>query len=457
MKRLPTALSAALVSIACAAAAPAPAIAQQPAFSSEDVIPYQDMHVHGSSITELPNGDLMVAWFQGHGERQSDDVRIMGARKKKGSDRWSPAFVMADVKGFPDINPVLYVDSGKRLWLVWYTVLANQWESSLLKTRVSDDYMGTDGAPKWAWQEDLHVKFASTEQGIAADDPFARSVERQIEEQRKVLGVPAGDSRFEQWKKETMDRAMGKEMVAAGRVPSGDGKYEPAELGYPMFRRIGWQTRNKPVTTRTGRLILPLYSDGFSFSVMAYTDDGGETWGFSAPLVGQGNIQPTIAQTKSGELVAYMRDNGPAPKRLHISRSTDDGLTWSTVKDTDLPNPGSAADLVTLKNGHWALIWNDTDRGRNRLTVALSEDEGRSWPWRRVVELDQGASPKQAHYPAIIQSSDGMLHTSYSYFVPGSQERKTIRHAAFNEAWIRAGSAATPPPPAPPPASPTRP
>ena len=62
---------------------------------------------------------------------------------------------------------------------------------------------------------------------------------------------------------------------------------------------------------------MPLYSDGFSFSLMAITDDWGATWKTSTPLVGFGNIQPSLARKKDGTLVAYMRDNGPPPKRLH--------------------------------------------------------------------------------------------------------------------------------------------
>ena len=40
---------------------------------------------------------------------------------------------------------------------------------------------------------------------------------------------------------------------------------------------MGWQTKNKAFFTGN-RLILPLYSDGFGFSLMAITDDGGKTW-----------------------------------------------------------------------------------------------------------------------------------------------------------------------------------
>ena len=408
----------------------------------EDILPYQEEHVHGSSIAQLPNGDLLAAWFQGHGERWADDVRIMGARKKAGSERWSAPFVLADVDGFPDINPVLFVDDRDRLWLFWYAVLANQWETSLLKYRISDHYLDAAAEPTWDWQDDLLVKpGGSSERGIQPNDPFVASVASQLEQQKVRLGPAAGDA-FARWSAETLAKARGEDMLRAGRLFRPDGTYEERELGYPYFQRMGWQTRNKPFVTPSGRMILPLYSDGFSFSMMAYTDDRGAHWKFSTPLVGAGNIQPAIGRTRSGELVAYMRDNGPAPKRLHVSRSSDDGATWSTVVDSDLPNPGSAADIVTLRNGNWVVIYNDVESGRNSLAVALSEDEGKSWPWKRQIELDPAAQPKTAHYPAIIQGRDGMLHASYSYFFPtvaGAADRKTIRHATFDEAWIRAG------------------
>ena len=94
-----------------------------------EIFPPVQEHVHGSTIVELPNGDLLAAWFQGSGERWADDVTIMGARLKKGQNDWSKPFLMADTPGFPDINPILFLDAQNRLWLVWYTVIANQWET----------------------------------------------------------------------------------------------------------------------------------------------------------------------------------------------------------------------------------------------------------------------------------------------------------------------------------------
>jgi hypothetical protein len=216
-----------------------------------------------------------------------------------------------------------------------------------------------------------------------------------------------------------------------------------------LFKRMGWMTRAHPFILDNSRLIVPLYSDGYSFSLMAITDDWGRTWKASAPLVGGGNIQPSIVRKKDGTLFTLMRDNGPAPKRLHKSESRDNGMTWSTVTDSDLPNPGSGAEIIGLRNGHWALIYNDTERGRNSLMVAISDDEGQSWKWKRRLEFEPAGPEAGAfHYPSIIQARDGTLHASYSYHLnrkdlekdpEGRPRRKSIKHAHFNEEWVMIG------------------
>ena len=76
-----------------------------PGLVQTEIFPPIQEHVHGSTIVELPNGDLLAAWFQGSGERWADDVTIMGARLKKGQDRWSEPFLMADTPGFPRHQP----------------------------------------------------------------------------------------------------------------------------------------------------------------------------------------------------------------------------------------------------------------------------------------------------------------------------------------------------------------
>ncbi|MBD3377564.1 hypothetical protein GF406_21225 [candidate division KSB1 bacterium] len=105
------------------------------------IFPLQEKHVHGSSIVELSNGDLLACWFYGSGERTANDVLVQGARLKKGDSRWSPVFLMADTPNLPDCNPVLYVDNSDKLWLFWIAVQAKGWENSVLKYRTSTNYL----------------------------------------------------------------------------------------------------------------------------------------------------------------------------------------------------------------------------------------------------------------------------------------------------------------------------
>jgi predicted neuraminidase len=412
------ALMALTVALAAASAAPAWNLnqaADRPFLISELIFPLEHWHNHASMVVELPGGDLFACWFHGSGERTADDVVVRGARLRKGSRAWSAPFLLADTPGYPDTNATIFLDPRKRLWLMWPTILANEWHTALMKYKIASDY-GGDGPPRWEVSEVLHV---------TPGDEFAVTVNREVD--RFLASAPQTEqvrAYAERMRKNAADK---------------------------LYRRLGWMTRAHPFVLDGTRLIVPLYSDGFSFSLMAISDDWGATWKTSTPLVGRGNIQPSLARKKDGTLVAYMRDNGPAPKRLMISRSSDRGDTWSTVEDTDLPNPGAGAEVLVLKSGNWALIYNDLERGRYRLAVSLSDDEGRTWRWTRHLERDPDSTDEQQlgqyHYPSIIQAADGTLHATYSFFapvvsvVPDAEQRvprKSIKHAHFNEAWVKA-------------------
>jgi predicted neuraminidase len=414
---------AGLAALAAAVAAPPQGgqdAARHTAFmESELIFPLEHWHNHASMVVEAPNGDLLVCWFHGSGERTADDVVVRGARLKKGARAWSTPYLLADTPGYPDTNATMFIDPRQRLWLLWPTILANEWHTALMKYKISSNYLG-DGPPRWDVSEVLHV---------TPGDEFKATVDRELD---RLTAASALDDR-------------GRQYVEKLRKDAGD----------KLTRRLGWMTRAHPYVLDGTRLIVPLYSDGFSFSLMAISDDWGATWKTSTPLVDFGNIQPSLVRRKDGALVAYMRDNGPPPKRLHVSTSRDRGETWSAVEDSTLANPGSGAEVLALAGGHWVVIYNDLEQGRYSLAVSLSEDEGATWRWTRHLERDAPpeASPAdpqrrgEYHYPSIIQAKDGTLHATYSYFIApagaarddqGRVIRKTIKHAHFNEAWIRA-------------------
>ena len=394
----------------------------EPFLEGELIFPPDYRHNHASCIVEGDGGELLACWYCGSGERRADDVAVLGARKRPGEAAWSEPFVMVDYPGFPDCNPCMLVDPQGRLWLFWIVVLANEWHTGLLMSRRAESTAGV-GAPAWTYERPVLFK---------PGPEFTRIVAEAVERDLALLDTVPEER-----------REAARAYLEQRRANAGD-RY---------FMRMGWTPRAHPILINGGRrLLLPLYSDGFDFSLMGISDDEGETWRASTPILGVGPVQPSVVPRDDGTLIAYMRNNGGQPRRLQVSESRDGGETWTAAADTELPNPGSGAEAIRLRNGVWALIYNDTERGRHSLAVSLSEDEGRTWSCTRHLERDLSPEePNTFAYPSLIQAADGTLHASYTYTLgarhttqdaEGRSLRECIKHVHFNEAWVRDARAA---------------
>ncbi len=362
-------------------------------FSSELIFPLHPQHNHAPGVAELQNGDLVVSWYRGSGERTADDVAVWGARLAKGGTTWSDAFLMHDTPGFPDCNTALMTNAEGHLVLFWPVIVANTWESCLTRMKVSR-HPTTAGPIQWDSEQALLLKPADfSAEAIAALDEQVAALPPLPEKNRKSI-------------QEARDR-----------------------LSQKLYQRLGWQPRCKPTVLPSGRILLPLYTDTFSLSLMAISDDGGQSWFAGKPTLGFGAIQPTVLRRNDGTLVAWMRENGFSG-RVRVAESTDDGMSWGPVTSSNLPNPGSGLDGVRLQNGHWLLVYNDTTSDRNRLAVSVSVDEGVTWKATRHLEDQPSGS---FHYPCVIQGADARVHVVYSYFAEGG---KSMKHAAFTEAWV---------------------
>lgn len=359
----------------------------------------QAEHAHGSSLVKLPNGDFLVAWFQGSGEREADDVRIMGARLVKGKVEWSKPFVMADTPGLPDCNPVLFLNQKDQLFLVWIAVQGNRWEGSILRTCTTNNYNNA-GAPIWEWQDNIFLK---------PGQEFEEEVEQKFKEMPKLQHGWAEYAPL-----------YDKMIIEASK--------------HKLNRSIGWMSRIKPLLLSSGRIILPLYSDGYNLSLCAISDDDGKTWLPSKPIVGRGPIQPALALKKNGDIIAYMRDSGDAPPRVHKSVSKDKGESWSYSVKTDIPNTASV-ELLVLHDGRWAFLGNDIEDGRYRVVLMLSDNEGENWKWKEYLESTKKEDGMSFSYPSLLQSNDGMLHISYS--MHSKKRGKSIKYLIVDPAKIK--------------------
>jgi predicted neuraminidase len=442
---------------------PRPSATQAPAkiVESTFIIPKQGYeHVHSSSIVELPDGALLAAWFQGSGESGADDVRIMGARKPAGMTKWSEPFMLADTPGHPDCNPVLWIDKDNRLWLFWSAILSNDWDSSLVKYRISTNYMATNGPPQWDWQDNLHIKPADFHQHMLAGwKPLLATiffVPRSIRAEMSATPIPlllldawkplvavmlllGGPVAVNAWRRRRTGRtgwkrfalratAMYASLVVFGVV--GAIGYFSLHSSNKLNQRLGWLTANKPVQLASGEIVLPLYSDRFVASIMAISSDAGATWEASQPLVGYGNIQPSLVERRSGELVAWMRESG-LRKRIRCSVSSNRGRNWSSVSESALPNPGAKVAIAALANDDWVIAYNPLVDGRHSLGLAISHDEGETW--RPFHCLDEALPDKGSFsYPCLTETADGCIQVTYTHRRhEGGNELKSIKHVTL--------------------------
>ena len=188
--------------------------------------------------------------------------------------------------------------------------------------------------------------------------------------------------------------------------------------------------KNKPVELRDGTILSPTSTESESEPSrwqihFERSGDGGKTWTATPPL-NDGTtiaaIQPSILfrATRGGdELLAVGRTR---QDRIFSTTSDDGGRTWSALSLIDsVPNPNAGIDAVTLADGRQLLVYNPVTRGRTPLAVAVSDD-GRTW--KKVLVLED--QPGEYSYPAVIQTSDGRVHVTYTW------KRQRVKHVVID-------------------------
>lgn len=349
-------------------------------------------HNHQPAITWCDNGDLLAIWFSCDAESGREMV-VLGSRLRKGSSAWSEAELFFKV---PDRNmtgsSLLHLPDGRLMHMNGVSN-SGDWQNLAMCVRFSDD------------------------NGRTWSDP--------------ELAAPGHTKRHQ---------------VIAG-----------------------------PIITADGRIIQccdagPGSHDGTAIHI---SHDNGRSWkdpwdGAAMPSFNEVESGSTIAgihagivELKDGSLMTLGRGNtltDPEGRRhMPKSISKDGGRTW-TYHRSGLPpiDGGQRLVLMRLKEGPIMLV-SFTDHPQRTpekerglmfngsrgygMYVALSFDEGRTWPVRKLMTdgtermLDGGAWTKQfimdaGHaeprgYLAGVQSPDGTIHILSSRL-----------HYRFNLEWI---------------------
>ncbi|SEL33906.1 sialidase family protein [Parapedobacter koreensis] len=210
-------------------------------------------------------------------------------------------------------------------------------------------------------------------------------------------------------------------------VDNGETWSAPRKLGEdPKIGHLLGPIKNKPIQLGNGTIISPTSieypkGDGEDQDWRVYFEvsrDLGQTWEVVGPIndgVEFDAIQPSVLTYPDGRLQVICRTRQDV---LAESWSEDNGHTWSKMIAMPLPNPNSGTDAVTLKDGRQLLVYNHSTRkgeepkGRNVLNLALSDD-GKDW--KPIMTLENEPIEDGYAYPAVIQSSDGLVHITYTY------------------------------------------
>ncbi|QMU28235.1 sialidase family protein [Adhaeribacter radiodurans] len=188
--------------------------------------------------------------------------------------------------------------------------------------------------------------------------------------------------------------------------------------------------KNKPVQLANGTILSPTSTetnDKWRVHLEKSTDLG-KTWQIVPvdPATQLDVIQPSILFYPNNRLQILCRSKHD---RVVEAWSKDNGQTWGPLTKTNLLNPNSGTDAVTLKNGLQLLVYNPTIRGsewskgRAKLSVAISKD-GKQW--KDIIILEDKPEGEFS-YPAVIQTQDGKVHLTYTY------DRKNIKHVILAE------------------------
>ena len=191
--------------------------------------------------------------------------------------------------------------------------------------------------------------------------------------------------------------------------------------------------KNKPVELKDGTWLCPSSTESdeedSKWSVhFEWTSDRGKTWNRTNALndgVGVQAIQPSLLKLGEEHWLAIGRSR---QDKIFELETKDDGRTWSALRLGSLPNNNSGIDAVTLADSRHLIVYNHVQGTpgewggkRTPLNVAISKNGSR---WDSSVVLE--SEPGEFSYPAVIQTSDGLIHITYTW------NRKKIKHVVLD-------------------------
>lgn len=326
---------------------------------------------HAPTMLELENGDILLAWFAGSFEGDAD-INIICSRLSKKSNKWEEPIVISNDPKRSDQNPSLFMNSNGEIWVMYTSQLGRQpGINNMQYTSQIRKQVSNNFGKTWSNYETIFPESGT----------FARQPIQILSNGRWIYG---------NW------------ICSDSNTLAGD------------------------------------------ISAFKISDDNGKSWKHVEVPNSFGRVHPTVVEFENGHLKAFMRSR--LADYIYFTESFDYGDSWSEPLPTILPNNNSGISAIKLDSGRLAIAYNPTSAFNMKnnanwpglrcpVAIALSEDEGKTFPLIRNFEMGQGyigdenkINNLQYEYPFIMQSKDGYIHLSYAY-----KSRIGIKWSKFKE------------------------
>lgn len=328
---------------------------------------------HAPALLELPNGDMMCAWFAGSYEG-SPDISIVCARLPKGAAQWTEPVMVSGDPTRSEHNPSLFLAPNGEVWCMYTAQLGRtEGKDNMQFTSVVRRKRTTDGGKTWS---EYDVMFP--EEGTFCRQPI------------QVLSN--GRWIFSLWLcTDSIDGLAGD--PTAFQISDDEGK---------TWRRVDMpgshgRVHANVVELEKGHLVAFMRSRAADHIYRSESFDYGDSW--SEPVA-------TVLPNNNSSISAVKLNSG----RIAIAYNPT---------HTPNPDPNEVA---------WPGL-------RCPVAVALSEDGGITFPLIRHMELGEGfvgaensTNNRTYEYPFLMQGGDGMLHLAYAF-----ETRRGVKWMTFSE------------------------
>jgi predicted neuraminidase len=347
---------------------------------------------HAGTICELPNGDLLAAWYTGQREGSPDSV-ICGSRLSAGSSLWGQPEIWVNVADHAAGNPRLFVGPDQAVWLI-SPINYGVW---------------CDGGTRMFFKRSYDLGRSWTDLEILTQRRRILGKNKPLYIQPDILILPM--------------EYEGIGDIAFLRSTNAGKTWNTIEVS------SGGAYLDQPTLVQLSNGDLLAYMRSWEGAIYeTHSHDAGLTWGVpTSTSLPNNNSGIDMVRLASGKLVLAYNPTalGRAGKLTSedvygvgvASRFAHKALRKAGIQELQRMISKTAPKSELHESG--LLTWGP----RTPLCLAVSGNEGHSWQKRVTLEDAEG----EYSYPAIIQAKDGAVHIIYTH------NRTRMRHVRLEE------------------------